>query len=127
MLPADWPEQRGTLHRITTHLLARARHDASGRFSLEPTIGGFGTPTFTTSDGSFRRLRITTGAGAHIVDEQITAAGASARYLPLFHTTIADLADAIGVDLSGEFSAGHDSPELGDPHRPLDVDRRPSR
>ena len=50
MLPADWPEQRGTLHRIVTHLLARARYDASGRFSLEPTVGGFGTPTFTTSD-----------------------------------------------------------------------------
>jgi len=121
-LPADWPEQRETLRCIATHVLARARFAASGRFSLEPTAGGFGTPTFTTSDGSFRRLRITVGAGAYLVDEQIAAAGAAARYLPLFGTTIAAVADAIGVDLDAEFSAGHESPVLGDPDRELDVD-----
>lgn len=63
------------------------------------------------------------GAGAHLVDEQLTAAGAAAHYLPLFHTTIAEVAVAIGVDLDAEFSTGHDSPELGDPHRTLYGDR----
>jgi hypothetical protein len=121
-LPGDWPEQRETLRCIATHLLARARYAASGRFSLEPTVGGFGTPTFITSNGTFRRLRITSADGAYLVDEQITAAGAAAHYLPLFHTTIAEVADAIGVDLDAEFSAGNDSPELGDPHRTLYVD-----
>jgi hypothetical protein len=121
-LPADWPEQRETLRCIATHLLARARFTASGRFSLEPTVGGFGTPTFTTSDGTVRRLRIAVGAGAYLVDEQITAAGAAARYLPLFGTTITAVADAIGVDLDAEFSAGPDSSELGDPDRELHVD-----
>jgi hypothetical protein len=121
-LPADWPEQRETLRCIATHLLARARYAASGRFSLEPTVGGFGTPTFITSNGTFRRLRIRSGDGAYLVDEQITAAGASARHLSLCRTTIADVAEAIGVDLDAEFSAGHASPELGDPHRPLFVD-----
>jgi hypothetical protein len=121
-LPADWPEQREALRCIATHLLARARFEASGRFSLEPTVGGFGTPTFTTPDGSFRRLRTTVGAGAYLVDELVTSAGAETRHLPLFRTTIAEVADAIGVDLDADFSAGDDTSELGDPHRELDVD-----
>lgn len=121
-LPADWPQQRETLRCISTHLLARARFEASGRFSLEPTGGGFGTPTFTTPDGSLRRLRITVGAGgAYLVDELVAADSTAARYLPLFRTTIATVADAIGVDLDAEFSAGNDTSELGDPHRPLHV------
>ncbi len=82
-LPADWPEQRETLRCIATHLLARARYEASGRFSLEPTVGGFGTPTFTTADGSFRRLRVTVGVGAYLVDEHVDSTGAAARHFPL--------------------------------------------
>ena len=121
-LPAEWPEQREELRRIATHILARARHAASGRFSLEPSIGGFGTPTFTTADGTLRRLRVTTAGGAYLVDEQINTAGATARYFPLFDTSIAALADAIGVDLDTDFSVGHDTPGVGDRNRPIRVD-----
>ena len=121
-LPADWSEQRETLRRIAVHLLARARFKAAGRFSLEPTIGGFGTPMFTAAEGTLRRLRITTADGTHLVDEQTDAAGASVRYLPLFDTSIADVAAAIGVDLDADFSVGDDMPELGDRHGRLSID-----
>ena len=37
-------------------------------------------------------------------------------------TSLASLADAIGVELDVGFSVGKDSPELGDPRRPLRID-----
>jgi hypothetical protein len=121
-LPADWPEQRETLRHIATHILARARHGATGRFSLEPTIGGFGTPTFTTAADTFRRLRITTADRACLIDEQIAPEGATTQYVALFDTSLTALADAIGVELDASFSVGDDTPELGDPDRPISVD-----
>ena len=120
-LPADWPEQREALRRIATYVLARARYVATGRVSLEPTAGGFGTPTFVAADGAFRRLRITSSAGAYLVDEHIAAHGATTRYIELTGTSLDALADATGVDLDGTFSVGHDAVELGDPGRPISV------
>ncbi len=121
-LPADWTEQRATLHRLATHVLARTRNGATGRFSLEPTVGGFGTPVFRTAAGTFRRLRITTGDdGAYLVDEQVTSESAT-RYVALFDISLTALADTIGVDLDPSFAVGHDSPALGDPDRPINVD-----
>ena len=123
-LPADWPEQREELRRIAAHILARARHQATGRFSLEPTPGGFGTPTFATADGTYRRLRVAAAAYALLVEERVDPAGAVSHYFNLEGTSLASLADAIGLELDPGFSVGDDSPELGDLHRPIRVDPR---
>ena len=37
---------RDALQRVATHVLARARFAATGRFGLRATPGGFGTPAF---------------------------------------------------------------------------------
>ncbi|MGH9134199.1 MAG: hypothetical protein ACRDZZ_09705 [Ilumatobacteraceae bacterium] len=49
-------------------------------------------------------------------------AGATSHCLPLHETSLADLADAIGVDLDAGFSVGTDTPDLGDARRPLHID-----
>lgn len=57
-----------------------------------------------------------------LIDEQIGGTRATATYLSLDGTSLASLATAIGVDLDADFSVGHDTPELGDPQRPIRVD-----
>jgi hypothetical protein len=121
-LAADWSEQRETLRGLATHVLARARYQASGRFSLEPSPGGFATPTFATADDAYRRLRVATAPHPVLVDERVGPHGATAQYLPLDDTSLASLALELGIDLDADFSVGHDTPDLGDPHRPIQVD-----
>ena len=121
-LPDAWSEQRDELRRIAAHLLARARYQASGRFSLEPAPGGFATPTFATGDVSYRRLRVTAADRTLLVDEHIDSTGAVSHYFPVDDISLASLADGIGVELDPDFSVGDDSPALGDLHRPIRID-----
>ena len=121
-LPDAWSEQRDELHRIAAHLLARARYQASGRFSLEPAPGGFATPTFATGDASYRRLRVAAADRALLVDEHIDSTGAVSNYFLVDDISLASLADGIGVELDPDFSVGNDSPALGDLHRPIRID-----
>ena len=103
-------ETRDSLHRIGTHVLARARFEATGRFGLRATPGGFGTPMFGDEV-----LRV---AGSALVRERDGHASA----MPLHGATLADLAAFAGVDLSPPFDAGEDTPAVGDVHARLSVD-----
>jgi hypothetical protein len=103
---------RAVLHRVATHVLARARHAATGRFGLRVTPGGFGTPAF--GDG-VEVLRV---AGGGLVRER----DGRASTMPLDGATLADLAAFAAADLSTPFDVGVDTPPLGDPHERLAVD-----
>ncbi|MEY2448518.1 MAG: hypothetical protein QOH79_1994 [Acidimicrobiaceae bacterium] len=105
-------ETRDALQRVATHVLARARFAATGRFGLRATPGGFGTPAF--GDG-VEVLRV---AGAVLVREREGRASTT----PLDGATLAGLAAFAGVDLTAPFDAGKDAPALGDPDAPLPID-----
>ena len=103
---------RDALQRVATHILARARFAATGRFGLRVTPGGFGTPAF--GEG-VEVLRVT---GIELVRERDGHASATA----LSGATLAGLATFVGTDLSAPFKAGEDSSPLGDPNEPLTID-----
>jgi hypothetical protein len=94
---------------VATHILARARFTATGRFGLRATPGGFGTPAF--GEG-VEVLRV---AGTLLVRERDGHASA----MELRGATLAGLAAFAGADLSTSFKAGDDSPPLGDPDQPV--------
>ncbi len=103
---------RDALQRVATHVLARARHAATGRFGLRATPGGFGTPAF---GDAVEVLRVSRGSLLRERDghaSSIAIDGATLRALAAF-------ADA---DLTVPFEAGHDTPPLGDIDAPLRVD-----
>jgi hypothetical protein len=100
------------LQRVATHVLARARHSATGRFGLRATPGGIGTPAFGPA-GEVLRI-----AGTVLVREQ----EGEATFLELAGASLASAAAFAGQDLALPFSAGSDSPALGDPGAPLAID-----
>jgi hypothetical protein len=104
------------LQRVAAHVIARARVEDTGRFSLRVTPGGFGTPEF--GDGP-RRVRV---AGNVLIVEDDRAGAAAARSAPLQGATLADLAAFAGVDLTRPLDVGHDTPPLGDPTAVIDLD-----
>ena len=104
MRPTSYIHQRASLQQITAHVLASRLHDATGRFGLRPTPGGWGTPQHSQQR---ERLRI---SGELLVREQ--AGPSNTDTMSLNGSTMADLAAFAGVDLSAEFSVGHDTPEL---------------
>jgi hypothetical protein len=104
---------RHELQRVATHILARRRFGASGRFGLRATYGGVGTPAF--GDGP-ETIRI---AGLTLVRE----VGADATRISIVGSTLRELASFADVDLDEAFSCGDDTPELGDTHRSIDLDR----
>src|SRR5262245_26285224 len=95
---------RRALHRVACHVVARARHRATGRFGLRVTPGGFGTPAFGED------VEVVRISGGLLVRERAGAGGASTAVAPLDGSTLADLAGLVGVDLREEFSAGPDTP-----------------
>ena len=103
---------RDALHGIGTHVLARGRHAATGKFGLRSTPGGFGTPAFGPA---VEVLRV---AGSGLIREH----EGRVSTMPVEGATLADLAAFASVDLSTPFSAGADTPPLGDPHAPIAVD-----
>ena len=100
------------LQRIATHVLARRRHQVSGRFGLRATPAGFGTPAFGTDQ---EVLRI---AGTALVRER----GGVVSALAIDGASLSTLAEFAGTDLGGPFEVGHDTPALGDTEAPLAVD-----
>jgi hypothetical protein len=103
---------RDALQRVATHVLARARFAATGRFGLRATPGGFGTPAF---GDAVEVLRV---AGVVLVRERDGHASAT----PLDGATLADLAAFVGTDLRAPFEAGRDAAPLGDPDERLVID-----
>lgn len=115
----DRPEfaaTRDALHRVTVHVVARARQHATGRFSLRASPGGLGTPEFGPDA---RRVRLSGGA---VVVESDRPGDASARAIPVDGATLRELAVSAEVDLTVPLDVGHDTPPLGDVDVPLAAD-----
>lgn len=107
-LPASYGVAREELRRVAAHVLGRRRHQVAERFGLRVTPGGFGTPAF----GDDEVLRLVPGALVHERDGRT-------RVEALAGATLADLARLVGADLDRPFSAGGDTPPLGDRDAPL--------
>jgi hypothetical protein len=103
---------RDALQRVATHVVARARFAATGKFGLRATPGGFGTPAF---GASVEVLRV---AGALLVRER----DGQASMTSLNGATLADLAAFAGVDLGAPFSAGSDTAPVGNADEPITID-----
>ena len=114
-LPSAFGPTRDALHRVAAHVLARRRGDASGRIGLRAAPGGFATPAFGED------VEVLRCSGDLLIHER----GGRAALLPM--TTLADLAEAAGVDLAGPLAIGGDPPPLGDPRAPLAVDAAAAR
>ena len=107
---------RDTLHVVAVHIVARSRQQATGRFSLRATPGGFGTPEFGV-DG--RRVRV---AGKELVVESDAPGQAVAVLHPIEGATLRELALVCGVDLDAPLDVGRDTPPVGDVDEPLAID-----
>jgi len=107
---------RTALHRVAVHVVARARVQQTGRFSLRATPDGFGTPDMGEAA---RRVRI---ARTHLVVELDVVGGASASIVAIDGATLAELAAFAGVDLELPLDVGHDTPPLGDPEAVIELD-----
>ena len=104
------------LRRVATHVLARARFQATGgRFSLRVTPGGFGTPELP--DG--RRVRV---AGTTLVVESDSPGAASTRTMSIRGASLSGLAHAAGAGLSAPLHVGDDTPGVGQVGRPIVLD-----
>ena len=107
-VPPDLVTTRNDLHRLAYSVVARARHAANGKFGLRFTMGGLGTPFF----GEDEQVRI---EGTSLV---VVRNGRTTRS-PL--TTLAAAGAAAGVEPAFEPAAEHDSPELGELDRMLEI------
>jgi hypothetical protein len=107
---------RASLHHLAIHVVARARSQATGRFSLRISPGGFGTPEFGDSQ---RRVRIS--GGSLIVEQDVPGAPSSVA-VRLHGATLASVAAVAGVDLSLPLDVGRDTTPVGVVDAPLTVD-----
>jgi hypothetical protein len=107
-LPEDCSRSRVALHRLGAYVIAPLRHQATGKFGLRYTLGGFGTPFF----GDDRQVRV---VGDLIVDQQ----GGDVATYPI--TTLRAAAAALGGEVSDLTREG-DGPAVGDVDEPLQVD-----
>jgi hypothetical protein len=110
-LPDSLAETRTALHRLATYVIAPARHQASGKFGLRWTLGGFGTPFF----GDDRQIRVD---GRYLVSQS----GQTVRSEPI--TTLSAAAQLLGTEIDASVAAEDDSPDLGDIDAHLGIDER---
>ncbi len=112
---------RASLRHVAIHVVARARSQTTGRFSLRVTPGGFGTPEFGES---LRRVRV---SGTTLIVEQDAPGAPSARAIGLDGATLIELAEVAGVDLAAPLDVGHDTTPVGDVAAGLTVDTHAAR
>jgi hypothetical protein len=103
------------LRRIAVHVVARARFQTTGRFSLRVTPGGFGTPELP--DG--RRVRV---SGPMLVVESDAPGAASTRSMSIPRASLAGLAHHAGVRLAAPLDVGSDTPTTGPIGVPIVID-----
>jgi len=115
-LPSEYAASRTELHRVATHVVARARHGATGRFGLRPTAGGFGTTAYGPENEVVRV------SGDLLVVDRAGPAGSSTRAMRITGATLHELAAFVGIEIDSGFSVGDDTPEIGDPNVALRVD-----
>ena len=120
-LPPGFADTRRALHRVAVHVVARARQQATGRFGLRVTPGGFGTPAF---GDAVERVRVSHGL---LVRETAGPDGASSTAIAIAGSSLLDLARVAGVHLAAELDIGHDTPETGDVDVPLAIDDAAAR
>ena len=107
-LPDSFARTRAALQRVAVHIVARARDQATGRFGLRSTVGGFGTPEF--SDDAIR-IRV---SGSLLIRESGAKSGTSTAAMSIDGANLVDLGRHAGVDLDADLDVGHDTPPLGD-------------
>jgi hypothetical protein len=115
-LPPTLAQTRVELHRVATHVLARARADATGRFGLRVTTDGLATPQFGEFDEVLRLGRGLLIRERRVGERAVTSTMATAG------RSLAELADFADVDLRAPLSVGKDTPPLGDADTPLELD-----
>ena len=101
-------ETRIALHRLAAYAIAPVRYQATERFGLRYTDGGFGTPVFNG-----RRIRV---EGLQLIDE----APNSTRSTEI--TTLQAAAEFLGSTVDETTAAEHDSPAAGDHNEQLPID-----
>lgn len=115
-LPDTFADTRDALQRVAVHVIARARQQATGRFGLRVTSGGFGTPSF---GDDVRRVRTSRGL---LVVESAGTDGSATVARPIDGASLAELAAGAGVDLTAPLDVGHDTPPVGDVDAALSID-----
>ncbi len=109
-LPPDFASTRDALHRLATHVIYLARREATGRYGLTWTPGGFGTPLFGDAD---EQIRVTGDMLVHQRNRQLESA-------PV--TTLRAGAELIGRTIDPDFDHGFSGVvPLGDPDEDLGV------
>jgi hypothetical protein len=99
---------RSEAQRLCCHVVSRRRFDREGRIGLRWTGQGIGTPDCWLGVD-----------GLHVAPSESDPTGTAGLHRL---STLADLAKVAGVDLDAPFSAGHDTPPVGDPTAPLAID-----
>ncbi|OHV34458.1 MULTISPECIES: hypothetical protein [Pseudofrankia] len=108
---------RAALHAVAEHVLAAARHRATGRIGLVVTPGGFGTPPF----GDERRTIAVDGTDLVVsVAPSDGASGAEVSRAPL--STLAAAATLTGLPAPGGPAEVYHLSTPCDPDAPLAVD-----
>jgi hypothetical protein len=115
--PPELVATREELHRIAVHVVARAREQSAGRFGLRIAPGGFAVPAL---GDEVRRVRV---SGDVLVVEQAAPGSAAMSARAIHGSSLRELAAMAAVDLDAPLSVGHDTPPLGDPDRPIAIDR----
>lgn len=109
--PEAFAGTRRAWHTVAEHVLASARHRATGRIGLRVTPGGCGTPPYER-DGATEELRI---AGSDLV----VSVGDATTVTPL--TTIAAAAAVAGIEPGGPSDVYRLTTPL-EPDAPLVID-----
>ncbi len=115
-LPDDFGATRGALAQIVTHVMARRRFVATGRFGLRAAPGTIATPMF---DDEVLRLGPTA-----LLRERRAGDRPQTTSIEIDGATLAELASFAGTDLDASFSVGRDTPVLFDAATPLRVEPR---
>jgi hypothetical protein len=115
-LPDTFADTRDALQRVAVHIVARARSQATGRFGLRVTNGGFGTPEF---GDDLIRVRV---SGGLLIRESGGTGGATSTAVDIDGASLTELAESALVDLDAELDVGHDTPPLGNADESLAVD-----
>lgn len=112
----SYTQTRQALHAVTVHILARARFEATGRFSLRVTPNGIGTPEF---GNNLTRIRIN---GHSLLVESDQPGSARCHTIEIDGATLKELAHTAGVDLSKKLDIGHEAPAPQETDKPLELD-----
>lgn len=107
--PDSLVETRLALHRLAAYVIAPVRHEATGKFGLRWTLGGFGTPFF----GDNRQIRV---EGTTLVDQR------AGQVRSATITSLRAAADFLDAEIDTDTAAEHDSPDVGDVDDDLAVD-----